>query len=128
MEWKSIQINKQNIKRNIGTAVLIAMPHKSDYDGFSFWYTTKLIKVGKHSNALELVYNDEFIFKLKKVSKKNFNVLEEIEIDVEDFEEAFRVMNDNITSKKEDNESYLKIEQPIKIDKEIKILEELKNE
>lgn len=128
MEWKSIQINKQNIKKNIGTAVLIAMPHNSDYNKFTFWHTTKLIKVGKHSNALELIYNDEFIFKLKKVSKKNFNVLEEIEIDVEDFEEAFRVMNDNITSKKEDNESYLKVAQPIKIDKEIKILEELKNE
>lgn len=128
MEWKSIRINKQNIKKDIGSAILIAMPHNSKYDGFTFWHSSKLIKSGKHSYALSLSYTDGFTFKLKRVSQKTFKVLDEKEISAEEFEKAFGVMNDNITAPKKDTECYLKIQEPEKIDKEITIVEELKNE
>lgn len=128
MEWKSIQINKQNIKNDIGKAVLIAMPHNSKYDGFTFWHSSKLIRAGKHSYALSLSYTDDFVFKLKKVSPRTFKVLDEEEISVEEFEQAFGIMNDNITAPKKETESYLIVKEPEKVNKNIEILEELKND
>ena len=131
MEWKSIQINKQNIKTYTEMAVLIAMPHNSNYDGFQFWHPAKLVKRGNHSNAVSISYNDEFTFKLKKYGNGKYNkfdVIDEEEIDIEEFEDAFGVINDNIIAPKKDTESYLKIKEPEKIDKEIEVLEELKND
>lgn len=128
MEWKSIQINKQNVKKDTGSAVLIAMPHNSIYDGFTFWHSSKLIRAGKHSYALSLGYTNDFVFKLKKVSPKTFKVLDEKEIGVQEFEEAFGIMNDNIVAPKKDTESYLIVKEPEKVDKNIEILEELKND
>lgn len=52
MIWKSIQINKQNVSRLSSYSSLIQMPHNSDFDGYSFWHTNKLIREGKHKNAL----------------------------------------------------------------------------
>lgn len=100
--WKQVNINIQNIKHETGKAVLINCPHNSDYDGYSFWMPSKLIRNGKHSYAVSLSYTDDFKFVLKKYGKGKFNskdVLDEIEISVKDFEEMFGVMNDNITEK-----------------------------
>lgn len=101
--WKNININKQNVKFDTGRAVLIAMPHSSDYDGFSFWHPSKLVREGRHSNALSIGYTDDFNFKLVKYGKGKYNsrdIIDEQEISVEEFEEAFGVMNENITSPK----------------------------
>lgn len=98
--WKSININKQNIKAETGKAILIAMPNNSTYKGFVFWHTKKLVHEGRHSNAVSISYTDEFKFHLFKYGKGKFNVKEIIDIEdvgVEEFEEAFGVMNENIS-------------------------------
>lgn len=128
MSWKNININKQNIKMETGKAVLIEMPHKSKYDGFEFWHPEKLVREGRHSNAVSIGYTDEFTFKLKRVSAKTFNVLDEIIITAHEFENAFGVMDENIVEPKKDTDSYLIVDEPEKIDKDVKVIEELKND
>lgn len=128
--WKNININKQNVKAETAKAVLIQMPHNSDYDGFCFWHPAKLVRTGRNSNAVSIGYTEEFTFKLIKYGKGKWNSKEIISkktIDVEEFEEAFGVMDENIISSKKDTESYLKVEEPEKIDLNIEVKEELKN-
>ena len=36
MEWKKIEINRQNIETRTAKSVLINCPNKSKYKGFSF--------------------------------------------------------------------------------------------
>lgn len=125
MEWKSIQINKQNIKKDTGSAVLIALPHNSKYDGFEFWHSSKLVRSGSHSYAVSLSYTEDFKFKLKRVSSKTFKVLDEREISVAEFEEAFGVMNENIIEPKEKSEIEVVKHIPGKVDKEVVVDESL---
>ena len=127
--WKNIQINVQNIETETEKATLIKMPKNSRYAGYKFWHPSKLVRYGSNSYSRSLGYTDEFTFKLLKFGKgkhNKFDVIDEIEIDVEEFEAAFECMID-CTRKNEDN-SYLIIEEPEKVEKEIKIEEELKNE
>lgn len=129
MEWKNIEINKQNIETDTGKATLIKMPNKSKYAGYKFWHPSKLVRYGSNSYAKSIGYNDEFTFKLKKNGNGKYNkfeVIDEIEIDVEEFEEAFECMADCTRAK--DDDSYLIVTEPDKIDKEVKIEEKLKNE
>lgn len=128
MNWKTIQINVQNVETETGKATLIKMPNKSNYAGYKFWHPSKLIRNGRNSYALSVSYNDTFKFKLFKNGKGKYNkfdVIDDLEISVEEFEEAFGCMEDCTRSKS--NETYLIVEEPDKIEKEIKIVEELKN-
>lgn len=128
MKWKNIQINVQNVETETGKATLIKMPNKSNYAGYKFWHPSKLIRNGRNSYALSVSYNDTFKFKLFKNGKGKYNkfdVIDDLEISVEEFEEAFGCMEDCTRSKS--NETYLIVEEPDKIEKEIKIVEELKN-
>lgn len=103
MEWKNVNINKQNIDVETSRSVLIKMPHNSDFDGYKFWHPSKLVRKGRNSNSVSISYNDQFTFKLKKYGNGKYNkrdVIDEIDIDTEEFENAFSVMNENINSKK----------------------------
>ena len=125
--WNNIEINIQNIEIDTGNAVLIKMPNKSKYASYKFWHSSKLIRYGLNSNSVSIGYTNEFVFKLFKNGKHNkFEVIDEIEIDVEEFEEAFNCMSDCTRAKS--NETYLIVEEPEKVEKEIEIEEELKNE
>lgn len=102
MEWKNVNINKQNIDAETSRSVLIKMPHNSDFDGYKFWHPSKLVRKGRNSNSVSISYNDQFTFKLKKYGNGKYNkrdVIDEIDIDAEEFENAFCVMDENITSK-----------------------------
>ena len=128
--WKSININKQNIKRETSNALLINMPHNSDYDGYSFWCSLKLVKQGKNASAISVSYTDTFAFKLVQYGQGKWNkneIIHEKTITAVEFEKAFDVMNKNIIASSTNNESYVKVEEPIKIDKDIEIIECLKN-
>lgn len=97
--WKNINVNIQNVKVNTGKAVLIAFPHNSNFDGWTFWHPSKLVRTGKHSYALSVSYTDDFKFKIVKYGKGKWNsreIISEKEISVAEFEEAFGVMNENI--------------------------------
>lgn len=129
MNWKNIEINVQNVETETGKATLIKMPNKSKYAGYKFWHPSKLVRNGSNSYALSLGYNDTFKFKLFKNGKgkyNSFDKIDEIEISVEEFEEAFGCMEDCTRAKS--NESYLIVKEPDKVEKEIKIEEDLKNE
>lgn len=128
--WKNIEINVQNIETKTEKAVLIKMPNKSNYAGYKFWHPSKLVRYGSNSYARNIGYTDDFTFKLFKNGNGKHNkldVVNEIEIGIEEFEQAFGYMND-CTRPKESKESYLIVEEPEKIEKEIEIKEELKNE
>ena len=128
--WKNIEINIQNIEYDSGKATLIKMPNKSKYGGYKFWHPSKLIRTGSNNYAARLGYTDEFTFKLKKYGNGKYNsneVINEIEIDVEEFEEVFECMED-CTRAKQKEETYLIVEEPEKLEIEIEIEEELKNE
>lgn len=62
--WKSVCINENLISRETGKAALISMPHKSEYAGYKFWHSAKLVK--RHNGVTYIVYSDEFVFRLKK--------------------------------------------------------------
>lgn len=101
-DWKNININKNQIKADTGKAVLIALPHNSKYDGFSFWHPSKLVRNGRHSAAVSIGYTNDFTFTLKKYGNGKYNgrdVIAEKVISVEEFENAYGVENENITEK-----------------------------
>ena len=127
--WKNIEINLQNIEGGTEKATLIKMPNKSKYAGYKFWHPSKLIRRGSNSYARSIGYTDSFTFKLKKYGNGKWNkneVIDEKEISVEEFEEAFKCMEDCTQAK--NNDSYLIVEEPEKVEKEIEIKEELKND
>lgn len=127
--WKNIEINVQNIETETGKATLIKMPNKSNYAGYKFWHPSKLVRNGSNSYARSISYTDEFTFSLFKTGKGKYNkfdVIDEIEISVEEFEEAFECMKDCTRAK--NDETYLIVEEPKKIEKEIEVVKELKNE
>lgn len=99
--WRSININKQNIKAETGKAVLIALPHNSDYDGWCFWHSSKLVREGRNSNAVTISYTEDFTFYLKKYGKGKYNsrdVIDEAQLGYDELEEIFGVMNENISA------------------------------
>lgn len=127
--WKNIEINLQNIEKNTGKATLIKMPNNSDYAGYKFWHPSKLVRYGSNSYARSIGYTDNFTFKLFKNGKGKYNkfdLIDEVEIDAEEFEEAFGCMKE-CTRAKEDN-FYLIVKEPDKFEKEVKIEKSLLNE
>lgn len=87
--WKKIKVNVQNIKHETEKAVLIAMPHSSNYDGFTFWISKKLVRAGSHSYEVQVSINDDMTFNLKRTSEKTRAVLEETTIGADEMIEAF---------------------------------------
>ena len=101
--WRSIQINRQNVKEETSKAVLIACPHKSEYDGYCFWHPSKLVRAGRHSNAVSISYTEDFTFRLKKYGQGKYNsheVIDEIPIGYDELEKIFEVMDANIVAPK----------------------------
>lgn len=128
--WKNININKNNIKAETERSYLIAMPHNSDYDDYSFWHPAKLVREGRNRSAISISYTDDFKFKLVKYGKGKWNkrdVIDEKTIDAITFEEAFGIMNENIKSPKYKNEYETHKPKPLEVENK-QALEELKDE
>ena len=127
--WKNIEINLQNIESDTGKATLIKMPNNSKYAGYKFWHPSKLVRDGSNSYAKSIGYTDGFTFKLFKNGNGKYNKfdkIDEIEIDAKEFEEAFGCMED--CTKPKDDKTYLIVEEPDKVDKDVKVNKELVNE
>lgn len=135
--WDKIYLNKQNIINETDKAILIKLPNKSSYSNYSFWHSKKLVKLeGGKGYHLSISFNDDFRFNLKKMGEGNYNtkeILDEKVLTSNELKQQFNndlelsVEQENAASKKINN-SYLIIEEPLKIDKEINIIEELINE
>lgn len=96
--WKNIQINANLIKHETGKAVLIALPHSSDFDGFAFWHPSKLVRPSKfRKDAVSIGYTDDFVFKIKRTSNRTFKVLDERELTSKEIEEIFGKVDHEIT-------------------------------
>ena len=102
-DWKNISINANLIHYDTGKATLIAMPHKSNYDGYKFWFLSKLVRSSHRIDAVSLGYTDEFTFRLFK-DGKNRQRLDEVELTASEFEKEFETVSKNIDfwSKEED--------------------------
>ena len=99
--WRKININKQNIKAHTDKAVLIAMPHNSEFNGFCFWHPSKLVREGEHASAVSISYTEDFVFRLKKYGKGKYNsreVIDEVPLAYDEIEEIFEEMNENIVA------------------------------
>lgn len=88
-DWKLVRIYTTNIIRITEKAALSAMPAKSKYAGYTFWFPKKLIRSGVCSNELNLSVNTDMKFNLKKQSTKTFKTLSECCISAEELIEIF---------------------------------------
>lgn len=90
-EWKLARIYTTNIIRVAERAALIAMPGKSKYGGYTFWFPKKLIRGGVCSNELNLSVNTDMKFNLKKQSTKTFKTQNDCCISADELIEIFGV-------------------------------------
>ncbi|MCE2227819.1 hypothetical protein ACXOSX_04335 [Streptococcus thermophilus] len=121
--WKSIKFNAQNIKFETAKAVLIKMPNKSGYAGYTFWHPAKLVRVlGGKGYFVSFSYTDEFEFKVFKQGK-NRRITAEVILSAEEMEEAFEVVNEQLSGT---DEFYLEVTEPTKIDDKVEIKAELR--
>lgn len=121
--WKSIKFNAQNIEFETAKAVLIKMPNKSDYAGYMFWHPSKLVQtIGGNGYFKSFGYTDEFEFKIFK-QNKNHKVTAEQFLSAEEMEEAFEVVNEQLSGT---DECYLEITEPTKIDDNVEVRAELR--
>lgn len=121
--WKSIKFNKQNIEHRTEKAVLIKMPKNSNYAGYAFWHPAKLVRViGGNGYFMSFSYTDDFEFNIFKFGNKT---VKKQSISIKDIEEAFEVMNEKIQCDMEHDDSYLIVTEPVEINKEVSIIEEL---
>lgn len=128
--WKEININKNLIKLENGRSVLIALPHNSEYNGYSFWFPSKLVKKGKNSAAVSLSYTEDFSFRFVKHGKGRYNrneVIDEITIAADEFEVVFEAVDSNITSPAEYN-PYETHKPREMLAEDVEVIEELKDE
>jgi endogenous inhibitor of DNA gyrase (YacG/DUF329 family) len=91
-EWRKVAINVQNICGETDRGICIQMPHSSNYDGYKFWTSKKLMREGRHSYEYLLSINDEMKFTLQKNGNGKYNrfkVIASQEITAEALAEAF---------------------------------------
>ena len=92
--WQKIYFNSQNVITETDKAVLIAMPHNSDYDGFSFWHPKKLVRnEGNKGYRLSFSFTEDFQFNLKKNVKGKYNkneVIDTRQITCDEMTDAFK--------------------------------------
>lgn len=120
--WKKIKFNAQNIEHETGKATLIKMPNKSEYKGYTFWHPSKLVREeGGKGYFVSFSYTDSFEFKVFKTGK-NRNVLDEQFLSPSEMEEAFNVVDEQISS---NVDSFLEVKEPSKVTKEVELKEEL---
>jgi hypothetical protein len=112
MAWKSMQINVLHIVNKTDQAILFNCPHKSKYDGYSFWRPAKLVRDGKHSYAVKVSYTDDSELTLWKYGKKG-NVLDEIKIGAPEFESMFAATNSSIRRPKQKKKKLINIPKQI---------------
>lgn len=71
------------------------MPHNSDYDGYVFWVSSKLVDVNRNSTSI--LYKDEFTFKLAKYDQSGINCKEKVDektISADEFVKIFSNVDD----------------------------------
>lgn len=125
MKWRSFTVSTNNIEVSTAKAVLIKMPHKSDYDGFVFWHPAKLVREGDYLYSKKVSYTDDFEFRLFKKGNGRFNYntkIAEKTISAAEMRNAMKMME--ITKLDPYELHKPEIKEPVKAD----VLEDLKDE
>lgn len=120
--WHKVYFNSQNIEHDTAKAVLIKMPNKSEYAGYKFWHPTKLVREeGGKGYHMSFSFTEEFQFMIRKYGQNRQVTAEKI-IGWDEMLEAFEQVNEQICGHEE---TYLEVAEPDKVDKTVKIREEL---
>ena len=105
--WYKINFNALNIEYETEKATLIKMPRNSNYAGYCFWHSKKLVRENKIGKGyfLTFSFNEDFKFKLQKFSNSKFKkeLLNEVIIDYKTIIKEFKKENDNIESPKKND-------------------------
>lgn len=125
-EWKAINFNALSIEHETAKSVLIKMPNNSEWQGYTFWHPSKCVRTLSRGKGYfkTFSYTDNWEFTIFKSNKRGERTIEQV-LTARDMEKAFSVVNEQIASDAS-TESYLEIEEPIKIDKTVNINNELK--
>ena len=120
--WQKVYFNSQNIEHETAKAVLIKMPNKSEYAGYKFWHPSKLVREeGGKGYHMSFSFTEEFEFTLRKYGKNRQITAEEV-IGYAEMLEAFEQVNEQIYGHEE---AYLEVAEPDKVDRTVKVREEL---
>ena len=120
--WHKVYFNSQNIEHDTAKAVLIKMPNKSEYAGYKFWHPTKLVREeGGKGYHMSFSFTEEFQYMIRKYGQNRQVTAEKI-IGWDEMLEAFEQVNEQICGHEE---TYLEVAEPDKVDKTVKIREEL---
>ena len=120
--WHKVYFNSQNIEHDTAKAVLIKMPNKSEYAGYKFWHPTKLVREeGGKGYHMSFSFTEEFEFTLRKYGQNRQVTAEKI-IGWDEMLEAFEQVNEQICGHEE---AYLEVTEPNKVDRTVKVREEL---
>ena len=120
--WHKVYFNSQNIEHDTAKAVLIKMPNKSEYAGYKFWHPFKLVREeGGKGYHMSFSFTEEFQFTIRKYGQNRQVTAEKI-IGCDEILEAFEQVNEQIGGHEE---TYLEVAEPDKVDKTVKIREEL---
>lgn len=113
--WNNIKFNSQQIETEADKAFLIKMPNNSRYKGYKFWHPNKLIREMDRGKGywLSLSFTDDWEFKL-------FRGKHETVVTADKFIESFEPQQEG------NSESYVKVEEPKKIDLDVEVDESLK--
>ena len=123
IKWKSFAVSKDSIEIKTSKAVLIKMPKGSDYAGFVFWHPAKLVKQGYQLYAKNVIYADNFEFRIFKKGKGyNSQKVAEKTISAAEMRNAMKMMEITIPDPYELHTPELL--EAVKVD----VLEELKDE
>ena len=120
--WHKVYFNSQNIEHETAKAVLVKMPNKSEYAGYKFWHPTKLVREeGGKGYHMSFSFTEEFQFTIRKYGQNRQVTAEKI-IGWDEMLEAFEQVNEQICGHEE---TYLEVAEPDKVDKTVKVREEL---
>ena len=119
---QKIYFNSQNIEHETAKAVLVKMPNKSEYAGYKFWHPSKLVREeGGKGYHMSFSFTEEFEFTLRKYGKNRQITAERI-LGWEEMLKAFEQVNEQISGHEE---AYLEVAEPDKVDRMVKVREEL---
>lgn len=120
--WHKVYFNSQNIEHETAKAVLVKMPNKSEYAGYKFWHPTKLVREeGGKGYHMSFSFTEEFQFTIRKYGQNRQVTAEKI-IGWDEMFEAFEQVNEQICGHEE---TYLEVTEPDKVDRTVKVREEL---
>ena len=95
IKWVSAVVNKTLITRETENALLIKMPRKSGFNGFSFWFPKGLSQECEN-NSIFISAPHDSIYTIRKYGKGLYNkteLLNEIKVDAKTLFEAIESSN-----------------------------------